>query len=627
MVSLTSPDTFTINDFQDATHPDDPVQDTPVVTDVATVGGNTQYTWAFNSTPDSAFTFDFFANSQPNPSGFGDGEKFLQSATERTDDNGNLKLVFSFPADNKFISVTATGPSHSTSEFSMVDSDGDGLADTWETSGIDFDEDGAIDLTLPDANPLHKDLYVEVDAMASVVPKPGALQMVIDSFARAPITNPDGITGITLHAALNEVIPDQLWLGDLNGNGVDALGEDRNANGKLDPGEDTNGNGVLDPGDPADQDPWVWFNNIKQNGVAGVGGFGDSVEQRADGPAMDARRLAYRYALFAIDFARPRANGGTSLKTSGIAEIGGNDFIVTLGKWANTVQEQAGTFMHELGHTLGLHHGGGDDLNNKPNYNSVMNYLWQTPDAWMIDPSGTSEWFLNYSTTALPPLDENHLVEANGINGTPGLKVEVGPQPHPQDVLETGPVDWSQGDADGDGIKNNDIDTGGIDINSDGQFSVLNGFDDWSHIQYSFADNKEAADGAPETEDGSDELTLDEWEAINAMGDGPGLLQVVLPSTTASEDDGEVSIDVIRGDGTDGTVSVNYTTADGTAIGGSDYQPISGTLSFAPGEYIKTLEIPLFDDSYAEPTRSFRLSLSNAAGGAENLQGFPNLRH
>ena len=55
--------------------------------------------------------------------------------------------------------------------------------------------------------------------------------------------------------------------------------------------------------------------------------------------------------------------------------------------------------MHELGHTLGLHHGGGDDINNKPNYYSVMNYAWQVPHSGY-----SSDWKLDYSDETMPTL-------------------------------------------------------------------------------------------------------------------------------------------------------------------------------------------------------------------------------
>ena len=48
----------------------------------------------------------------------------------------------------------------------QTDSDGDGLLDTWETTGIDFDGDSIIDLVLNGANPMRKDIYVEIDSMA-----------------------------------------------------------------------------------------------------------------------------------------------------------------------------------------------------------------------------------------------------------------------------------------------------------------------------------------------------------------------------------------------------------------------------------------------------------------------------
>ena len=71
-------------------------------------------------------------------------------------------------------------------------------------------------------------------------------------------------------------------------------------------------------------------------------------------------------------------DGGTS---SGLSfGIGADSFIVTLGKWADHGSSDAkvGTFIHELGHNLGLGHGGNDLITNyKPDYLSVMNYFFQ----------------------------------------------------------------------------------------------------------------------------------------------------------------------------------------------------------------------------------------------------------
>ena len=69
------------------------------------------------------------------------------------------------------ISATATDVHNgNTSEFSTVDSDGDGIADAWEVAGIDFDEDGTNDLLLANANYLHNDIFVEIDKMAGRAP-------------------------------------------------------------------------------------------------------------------------------------------------------------------------------------------------------------------------------------------------------------------------------------------------------------------------------------------------------------------------------------------------------------------------------------------------------------------------
>jgi Ca2+-binding RTX toxin-like protein len=61
------------------------------------------------------------------------------------------------------------------------------------------------------------------------------------------------------------------------------------------------------------------------------------------------------------------------------------------------------------------------------------------------------------------------------------------------------------------------------------------------------------------------------------------------------------------------TVTVNYGTADDTARAGEDYTAASGTLSFAPGEMVKTVKVNLNNDTLAETDEFFKLMLANPA--------------
>lgn len=104
--------------------------------------------------------------------------------------------------------------------------------------------------------------------------------------------------------------------------------------------------------------------------------------------------------------------------TSGLAPGNKLGFMVTLGGWADGVNdqgEQTGTFMHELGHVLGLDHsggeGGGDPVNWKPNYPSIMNYAYQTRGVFR---SGTPVF--DYSRDNTLDVDETMLTESGGIN-------------------------------------------------------------------------------------------------------------------------------------------------------------------------------------------------------------------
>jgi len=61
------------------------------------------------------------------------------------------------------------------------------------------------------------------------------------------------------------------------------------------------------------------------------------------------------------------------------------------------------------------------------------------------------------------------------------------------------------------------------------------------------------------------------------------------------------------------TVTLDYTTANGTATAGSDYLATSGTLAFAPGETVKTVSVTIYGDTDPESFETVQLLLSNAS--------------
>ncbi len=65
--------------------------------------------------------------------------------------------------------------------------------------------------------------------------------------------------------------------------------------------------------------------------------------------------------------------------------------------------------------------------------------------------------------------------------------------------------------------------------------------------------------------------------------------------------------------GTGESVSVDYSTSNGDALAGSEYTATSGTLTFAPGEQVKTVSVPLADLT-GDNGKKFYLQLNNQAG-------------
>jgi uncharacterized repeat protein (TIGR01451 family) len=505
------------------------LQNFPVLSSMTSSGGMIALRGSLQSEPNKSYTLDFYANDEPHRSGFGDGQTYLGSTTVSTGGDGLILFEVSFPSkgSGKFIAATATDNDGNTSTFSLVDSDLDGIADGWETHGIDIDEDGQIDLMLQGANPLRKTIYVEVDWMSGYpiltdeATGKTSVEIVRDAFRDAPVDNPDGSRGIDLIVDLDD---DNLPPIILEGG---SLGSD--------------------------------FRDLKRLN------FG-TADQRLSTKKLDSKTLVYHYCIVARNFTDGRG---------GMAELIGNDFVIVTAmreeKWA--ARRQAGTFMHELGHNLGLHHGGGgsdhygsgDDTNFKPNYFSVMNYAWEKPGAFfeqffvaygknlatareakddmyqsvfygvpLEDPAlemvmrHYASWEPTYSRSALPSLNEFALNELTGISGGPELAGKVGilTSPHfdfffgvpgwqlkPQFYALTGAIDWN---ADGD---THDIiairDVNNLDHQIPTLDSMLKGHEDWSQLWFNFLDVGQGAYDALAgwANGGSDQIEINETYA------------------------------------------------------------------------------------------------------------------
>jgi hypothetical protein len=159
-----------------------------------------------------AFPNSFAGSSQGTSVTIGQGNFFVTEQGPTTPNPAGHVLVKDFSNCNG--QITGSGQAREciiTNKY-LPDADGDGLANTWETNGIDWNNDGTIDFTLPGANPNHKNLYIEVDYMRNHFPLGGAtissaIEDVKKAFANAPVSNRDGNAGVTLTIQLDNQIP------------------------------------------------------------------------------------------------------------------------------------------------------------------------------------------------------------------------------------------------------------------------------------------------------------------------------------------------------------------------------------------------------------------------------------
>jgi len=85
---------------------------------------------------------------------------------------------------------------------------------------------------------------------------------------------------------------------------------------------------------------------------------------------------------------------------------------------------------------------------------------------------------------------------------------------------------------------------------------------------------------------------------------------------SVNENAGSVTFTVTKSGNSALMHAVTFATTNGTATAGSDYTPVSGTLSFLSSDTSKTITISILDDTAYEGDETFAINLNGATNGA-----------
>lgn len=109
--------------------------------------------------------------------------------------------------------------------------------------------------------------------------------------------------------------------------------------------------------------------------------------------------------------------------------------------------------------------------------------------------------------------------------------------------------------------------------------------------------------------------TLGRYSSASLIIRDPSTIYFSAAAYSTNETDRSKVIEVTR-DNSQGEVSIEYSTSDGTAEAGLDYTAVSGTLAFVSGQTTTSFTVPILADSEQEVEETVQLNLRNPLNGA-----------
>ncbi|MCB9432411.1 MAG: PD40 domain-containing protein [Ardenticatenaceae bacterium] len=422
--------------------------------------GNTQYTYS-----DASGYFQFL-NVQPGQ--YTLGLQYSNDSNHYTFVRDTQTIV----VNGSSVDVAVEGLSHAN------DCDGDALPDAWEYFGYTHTDGVFVNLPAMGADFRRKDVFVEVDFILGMQPEQEAINRVVAAFWHNPYerivlhvdNGPESIMNPTKVSNDGSYIEGETWGQFSMANAIGTVTQYP----------------YLIPGTEEEN---VDINNSNLSIIGQIIRANRSL----------SRIPIFHYGIFGYYLFEEGCRSGRSIG------VPSNTFMVTLGGWSKnstncrdsdtfgdkgTVYQKAGTFMHELGHNLGLTHGGpatsvisepDQDMNYKPNYLSVMTYYFQS-GLW----AGAGNRVFDYSQYALPSLNEEMLYEGDGLTKS---SIKYGTARHcrgrfiwsPDDIIwdiSVNQINWNcESGIEADPVK--------YDINGDRITNIpLKSYEDWNKLLF-----------------------------------------------------------------------------------------------------------------------------------------------